>query len=105
MQTPIPAIVLAPQHPAILFDVAINRVVSKLNGRAMAKYASVRKEDTLKWTIMGSHHCEFIEIKLDPSHIIFDMESLLPFSKHIKWFIVGDMECNIYNALGALFLL
>jgi hypothetical protein len=104
MQIPIPAIVLAP-HPTILFDIAINRVVSKLNGRASSQYASVRKEDTLKWTIMGLHHCEFIEIRLDPSHIIFEIESLLPFSKQIQWFIVGDIERNIYNALSALFLL
>ena len=105
MQTPIPAIVVHTPHPAVLFDVAINRVIAKLNGRTRGRYASVRKEDTLKWTIMGSQHREFIEIRLDPLYVICEVESLLPFSKQIRWIIIGDAEHNIYNALSALFLL
>ena len=53
---------------------------------------------------MGARDCDFIEIRLDPSFLCFDLESFLPTSAKITFSTAGSVEISIRNALLALFV-
>jgi hypothetical protein len=63
----------------------------------------VRREDRLRWTILGSKGCDFIEVRLDQSFLSFEMESLLPTPARITCSTAGCVEACVLNALSELF--
>jgi hypothetical protein len=102
MDAPLPAIVVV--HPEVVFDFAINRVIGVLNGKSDTKYASVCREGPLRWTIMGTLHCEYIEIVLHPACRYFEVTSVFPLRKRVKKSLAkGTFEKNIYTAMCKLF--